>query len=124
MAPTSPSLGISARRCYNLPFSESQLTMTKKISGGVAHPLPQDLRRSLSSDPEALTTWEQLTPLARNEWICWATSVQKPETRREHVERVCQELKEGMRRPCCWMGCIHRRDKPLSTSQKYLLAKR
>jgi len=98
--------------------------MTKKISGGVAHVLPQDLRQSLSSDPKALATWESLTPLARNEWICWVMSVKTPETRREHVERVCSELNEGMRRPCCWMGCVHRRDKSLSPSQKYLLAKR
>jgi uncharacterized protein YdeI (YjbR/CyaY-like superfamily) len=97
--------------------------MTKKISGGVAHDLPADLRKALTSDPEALTAWEDLTSLARNEWICWVVSVKKRETRREHVGRVCQELKEGMRRPCCWMGCIHRTDKPLSASQKFLLGK-
>src|SRR5262245_56164941 len=98
--------------------------MTKKISGGVPHDLPADLRQSLSSDPKALAAWEALTPLARNEWICWVISVKTPETRREHVERVSSELNEGMRRPCCWMGCVHRRDKPLSPSQKYLLGKR
>ena len=75
--------------------------MTKKISGGVAHNLPPDLRKALVSDLKALTAWEDLTPLARNEWICWVVSVKKPETRREHVERVCPELKEGIRRPCC-----------------------
>jgi hypothetical protein len=79
--------------------------MIKPISGGVAHDLPADLRKVLSSDPKALAAWEDLTPLARNEWICWAISVKKPETRRDHVERVCPELKEGIRRPCCWMGC-------------------
>jgi hypothetical protein len=98
--------------------------MTKKISGGVAHDLPADLRKALTSDPRALAAWEDLTPLARNEWICWVISVKKQETRQEHVERVCAELKEGMRRPCCWMGCIHRTDKPLSPSQKFLLGKR
>jgi hypothetical protein len=97
--------------------------MTKKISGGVAHDLPADLRKALTSDPKALTAWEDLTPLARNEWICWVISVKKPETRLEHVGRVCPELKEGMRRPCCWMGCIHRVDKPLSPSQKSVLGK-
>jgi uncharacterized protein YdeI (YjbR/CyaY-like superfamily) len=98
--------------------------MTKKISGGVAHDLPLDLRQALSSDPKALATWEELTPLARNEWICWVISVKKPETRREHVERVGADLNDGKRRPCCWMGCVHRTDKPLSRSQKYLLGKR
>jgi len=98
--------------------------MTRKISGGVAHSLTTDLRKALTSDPKALTAWESLTPLARNEWICWAISVKQPEKRREHVERVCSELKEGMRRPCCWYGCVHRKDKALSPSQKFILGRR
>ena len=100
------------------------MTMAKAISGGLAHDLPEDLRKALRSDPKALAIWETLTPLARNEWICWMISVKAPETRREHVERICSELHEGMRRPCCWMGCVHRTDKPLSPSQKYLLGRR
>jgi hypothetical protein len=99
--------------------------MTKKdISDGVVHKLPADLREALTSDPKALAAWESLTPLARNEWICWAISVKKPETRREHIERVRTELKEGMRRPCCWIGCIHRTDKPLSPSVQSVLDRR
>lgn len=100
-----------------------EATMTKEISGGVVHELPEDLRIALSSDPIALAAWEDSTPLARNEWICWVVSVKKPETRREHILRICPELKEGKRRPCCWIGCIHRNDKPMSPSQKYLLGK-
>jgi hypothetical protein len=96
--------------------------MTKQaISNGTVHKLPTDLRKALTCDRAAVAAWEDLTPLARNEWICWVESVKKPDTRREHVERVCAELKEGMRRPCCWMGCIHRTDKPLSPAQKFLL---
>ena len=94
---------------------------TKDISSGTVHEVPADLRDALTSDPEALAAWEDLTPLARNEWICWTISVKKPETRKQHVERVCTELKEGMRRPCCWMGCIHRTDKPVSPSVHYVL---
>ena len=94
------------------------------ISGGVVHDLPEDLRNILAADAEALAIWEDLTPLARNEWICWAIYPKKAETRRQHVERVCTELKEGMRRPCCWYGCIHRTDKPISPSVKWVLEKR
>jgi uncharacterized protein YdeI (YjbR/CyaY-like superfamily) len=72
--------------------------MPKTIPGGVAHDLPEDLRKALRSNAKALATWETLTALARNEWICWTISVKAPETRREHVERVCSELNEGMRR--------------------------
>ena len=94
------------------------------IPGGTVHELPEDLRNTLASDAEALEAWEALTPLARNEWICWVLSVKKPETRRQHVERVGTELKEGMRRPCCWYGCIHRTDKPISPSVQYVLNKK
>lgn len=97
---------------------------SNKISSGVVHKIPADLRRALISDQKALTSWESLTPLARNEWICWTISVKKLETRKEHVERVVKELKEGMRRPCCWVGCIHRTDKPISPSVQHILNKR
>ena len=95
-----------------------------KLSNGVAHTVPADLRQALLSDKKAHKVWESLTPLARNEWICWTVSVTLPETRKEHVRRVRSELKEGMRRPCCWYGCPHRKDKPLSRSVKFVLGKR
>jgi Bacteriocin-protection, YdeI or OmpD-Associated len=97
--------------------------MSKTISPGVVHKVPTDLRKALTSDKAALEIWEDLTPLARNEWICWVTFVKKDETRKEHVKRTISELKEGMRRPCCWLGCIHRKDKPVSPSVQYVLSK-
>ena len=101
------------------------MTMTSnEVSGGVVHELPEDLLEAITADAEALAAWEDLTPLARNEWICWTISVKKPETRRQHVERVRTELKEGIRRPCCWLGCIHRTDKSISPSVQYILNKR
>lgn len=96
----------------------------KSISGGVAHELPADLRKSLAADAKALDLWEGLTPLARNEWICWVVFVKKAETRKEHVDRTVKELKEGMRRPCCWLGCIHRTDKKISPSVQAVLDRR
>ena len=98
--------------------------MAKTISSGTAHRLPTDLRKALAADSKALLAWEDLTPLSRNEWICWTISVKAPEKRREHVDRVVSELKEGMRRPCCWYGCVHRKDKALSPSQKFVLSRR
>jgi len=72
------------------------------------HKMPADLRKALDSAPAAKAAWEDITPLARNEWICWVTYVKKEETRREHVERVREDLIKGKRRPCCWPGCPHR----------------
>lgn len=81
---------------------------TTKIATGVVHEVPDDLYEALIADESALERWEDLTPLARNEWICWTISCKKPETRANHVERTVTELLEGVRRPCCWMGCNHR----------------
>ena len=80
----------------------------KKISSGVVHEVPADLRKALTSDPQALTAWEDITPLARNEWICWIESCKKAETRSRRIEWGCSSLKDGKRRPCCWPGCAHR----------------
>lgn len=80
----------------------------KKMSGGVMHAVPADLRAALAASRAALAAWEDITPLARNEWICWTISVKKPETRAQHIARACAELATGKRRPCCWAGCPHR----------------
>jgi uncharacterized protein YdeI (YjbR/CyaY-like superfamily) len=81
------------------------------IASGVAHTVPEDLRKALISDGSALERWQDLTPLARNEWICWTVSTKKPETRNNHIQRTITELMAGKRRPCCWAGCIHRKNK-------------
>ncbi len=98
--------------------------LKKVISSGIAHKLPSDLREALSTSPKALSVWEDITPLARNEWICWTISVKNKDTRNEHIKRAIADLAKGKRRPCCWIGCIHRTDKPMSRSQKYILGRR
>lgn len=96
----------------------------EKITGGTVHPLPTDLKKALTADKAVFAAWQSLTPLARNEWICWTVSVKLQKTRDDHVKRVVSELKDGMRRPCCWIGCIHRKDKAISPSVRGVLAKR
>ncbi len=97
--------------------------MASTIAEGVVHKLPADLHQALLADDSALERWEDLTPLARNEWICWTINVKQEATRQKHVDRVITELKEGVRRPCCWIGCIHRTDKKISPSVKAILEK-
>lgn len=83
--------------------------MTKKtISTGVVHTMPSDLKQALSSSPKILTTWESITPLARNEWICWVISSKKEKTRARRIKIAKDKLLAGLRRPCCWAGCSHR----------------
>ncbi|MGH7764341.1 MAG: YdeI/OmpD-associated family protein [Candidatus Dormibacteraceae bacterium] len=96
----------------------------KTVSEGVAHAVPADLRRVLIANPKVLAIWEDLTPLARNEWICWVLWPKRAETRNQHIERLRTELLEGKRRPCCWLGCIHRKDKEISPSVRWMLSGR
>ncbi len=83
--------------------------MNKKgLAQGTVHTVPLDLKTALASSTKALLAWNSITPLARNEWICWVISNKKKETRSNHIKRVRLELVAGKRRPCCWAGCMHR----------------
>jgi len=79
--------------------------MTK---GGAVHRLPADLQKALNSSPTARAVWADITPLARNEWICWVTSGKKMETRSIRIKKALSKFMGGLRRPCCWAGCPHR----------------
>ena len=81
---------------------------TKTLSGGTVHDLPPDFRKALAADASARSLWAEITPLARNEWICWVTSPKKEETRRNRIAVGVDKMRSGMRRPCCWPGCPHR----------------
>jgi uncharacterized protein YdeI (YjbR/CyaY-like superfamily) len=72
------------------------------------HKLPSDIKKVLASAPKIQQTWNTLTPLAKNEWICWITSVKKQETKQKHIARLQTDLLNGKKRPCCWPGCPHR----------------
>jgi len=80
----------------------------KGIASGVVHKMPKDLRKALTASPAARAMWKDITPLARNEWICWVTSGKKVDTRSIRIGKAVSKLKVGMRRPCCWAGCPHR----------------
>jgi hypothetical protein len=95
-----------------------------KISSGTIHKLPDDFKKAIMADKKVLTLWENITPLARNEWICWVTSGKKSETRDIRIKKGLSKMRGGMRRPCCWAGCMHRKDKPLSPSQKFVRSRK
>jgi uncharacterized protein YdeI (YjbR/CyaY-like superfamily) len=97
------------------------VTMKKQPSAGTAHKLPKDLRDKISSDERVSVLWEDITPLARNEFICWVEDAKQQKTRERRIARTAEELLEGMRRPCCWIGCIHRTDKSVSPSVAAIL---
>jgi len=79
-----------------------------RLPGGVVHKLPPDLRVALIASSPALDAWRDITPLARNEFICWVEDAKQETTRERRIRRTREELEEGQRRPCCWPGCAHR----------------
>ena len=84
--------------------------MTKlNLSGGTVHQLPDDLNQAIAgSSAKVVEAWQDITPLARNEFICWVSSPKKPETRARRIDIALDKLNRGERRPCCWPGCPHR----------------
>jgi hypothetical protein len=95
--------------------------MKKKVSGGLVHGLPADLVHALTKTKEITQLWESLTPIGRNEFICWVEDAKQQKTRDRRVNRAVDELLEGKKRPCCWAGCIHRTDKKPSKWQQDVL---
>lgn len=81
---------------------------TATLPAGTVHTMPADWQAALVSNPKELELWQQITPLARNEWICWVTEAKKQETRDRRIKVGISKMKTGMRRPCCWQGCMHR----------------
>ena len=82
--------------------------MVKKLENGTVHKLPIDVQEILQSNKGAVLVWQDITPLARNEWICWIVETKKLETRNIRIDIMLDKFSQGKRRPCCWAGCTHR----------------
>ena len=95
--------------------------MTDDIAHGTVHRAPEDLQAALRDDPGALALWQAITPLGRNEFICWIEDAKQAATRERRIRRTIEELTEGKKRPCCWAGCIHRTDKAPGRWQQAVL---
>ena len=117
MSPTLPKQDVAcAARPTSLPLDANVTTSVRdrrsgtsqRVPGGVVHKLPADLRTALIADAAALEAWKDVTPLARNEFICWVEDAKQQLTRERRIRRTREELQEGQRRPCCWPGCKHR----------------
>ena len=91
---------------------------------GTVHEANDDLQAAVRSDPRTLALWEALTPLGRNEFICWVDDAKQAATGQRRIGRTCEALLEGKKRPCCWAGCIHRTDKAPGRWQQAVLIDR
>lgn len=64
--------------------------------------IPEDFKKALTASPKAKALWDDITPLARWDWVRWIRAVKTPETRQKHIEVALDKLNKGMRRPCCF----------------------
>jgi hypothetical protein len=106
-AARSIQAGLWARRCC-LGFGYRGGVSSQRVPGGAVHKLPADLRNALIANTAALDAWKDITPLARNEFICWVDDAKQEMARVRRIRRTQEELEDGLRRPCCWPGCRHR----------------
>ena len=95
--------------------------MADDFPQGTVHRAGEDMQAALTAEPEVLGLWQKLTPLGRNEFICWVEDAKQAKTRQRRIERTIGELREGRKRPCCWVGCIHRTDKAPGPWQQAVL---
>jgi hypothetical protein len=82
-------------------------TVTVEITRAEEEPecrVPIDLRKALAAAPLAQAGWEDITPMARRDWIFSISSAKQPETRRRRIEKACDMLACGKRRLCCFPG--------------------
>jgi uncharacterized protein YdeI (YjbR/CyaY-like superfamily) len=99
--------------------------MRESLAEGTVHKLAEDMRTAIEADAEVRDLWQGLTPLGRNEFICWVEDAKQEKTRERRIGRTIEELHDGKRRPCCWAGCIHRADKaPTAWQQAVLIDKK
>ena len=98
--------------------------MSDAFSQGTVHQASEGMEAAVRSDPTVFALWQCLTPLGRNEFICWVEDAKQAKTRERRIVRTREELLEGKKRPCCWAGCIHRTDKAPSAWQQAVLIDR
>lgn len=82
--------------------------MTKLPAGTVHDKIPDDIKKMILSSEKIEAQWRDITPLARNEFLCWITDAKLEKTRARRIQVAFDKLSRGERRPCCWPGCIHR----------------
>jgi hypothetical protein len=103
--------------CYHKHMTQN----TQSLSEGLVHPIPADLTLAVTSVDGVIEKWNAITPIARNEYVCWIEDAKQAATRAKRIRRTIEELQDGQNRPCCWVGCIHRTDKKPSKWQQAVL---
>ncbi|WP_230769840.1 YdeI/OmpD-associated family protein [Sphingomonas sp. Leaf4] len=95
--------------------------MGEGFAQGMVHDAAADVRAAIEGDPAVFARWQALTPIGRNEFLCWIEDAKQAATRQRRIGRAVESLREGKMRPCCWPGCIHRTDKAPGKWQQAVL---
>lgn len=65
--------------------------------------VPADFAAALAAAPaEVRERWQDITPMARWEWVRWVNATASASTRQRRVEVSISKLDHGKRRPCCF----------------------
>lgn len=65
--------------------------------------VPDDVQKALAAaSAKAMETWQDITTVARRDWIKWIISGKKAETRVKRIEVAISKMTAGNRRPCCF----------------------
>lgn len=64
--------------------------------------IPGDMKATLNNNPKAKELFDDITSMARWDWLRWVRAVKTAETRQKHLEIMIDKLSKGMRRPCCF----------------------
>ena len=65
--------------------------------------VPADLQQALLAAPQNIQDlWNDITPMARWEWVRWINATKNPVTRQRRVDVGISKLSNGKRRPCCF----------------------
>src|SRR5271154_1419083 len=95
------------KEMHDAAGADADDTVTVEIARAGEEPevrVPLDLRKALAATPLAQAGWEDITPMARRDWIFSISSAKQPETRRRRIEKACDMLASGKRRLCCFPG--------------------
>jgi uncharacterized protein DUF1905/bacteriocin resistance YdeI/OmpD-like protein len=83
--------------------------------------VPSDLGTALIAAPKPIQDlWDEITPMARWEWVRWVNATRNADTRARRVDVSIAKLSSGKRRPCCFdlSACT---DPDLSRSGKLIV---
>jgi Domain of unknown function (DUF1905)/Bacteriocin-protection, YdeI or OmpD-Associated len=65
--------------------------------------VPKDLATALAAAPQKIQNlWNEITPMARWEWVRWVNATKNRDTRTRRVDVSISKMKSGKSRPCCF----------------------